>query len=129
MAWRAARNLSAHPPAVAAEDAEARRRLRKAMWEGVGVERSAGGLVAALGELEELAGELRAGGETRNLLQLGRLVGIAALLRQESRGAHWRRDYPHADGRAAARSLGTAVELESAVETALPRVATVGRPA
>jgi L-aspartate oxidase len=37
----------------------------------------------------------RAGHELANLIQVGRLVAEAAALRDESRGAHYRTDYPN----------------------------------
>ena len=37
------------------------------------------------------------GGEARNLLAVGRLVAATALARRESRGGHFRADYPAPD--------------------------------
>jgi L-aspartate oxidase len=72
--------------------------LRRLMTADVGVLRSARDLVRAarrLSELETLAeGDGPRDWETANLLQLGGLLARLALARQESRGAHYRRDYP-----------------------------------
>ena len=45
--------------------------------------------------------------ETRNLLTLGRLVAAAALARRESRGSHYRTDYPDPRERWARRLFWT----------------------
>ena len=75
-------------------------RLREAMWERVGLVREARGLTQALhlvGELQEaVAGETS---ELTNLLTVARLVTEAALARRESRGSHFRADYPQASTR------------------------------
>ena len=68
------------------------------MWEKVGVVRDEKGLTAALDELEALAeSHPRIAGEARNLLSVGRLVTAAALARRESRGGHYRSDFPQPD--------------------------------
>ncbi len=72
--------------------------IRRLMWEQVGLVRDASGLDAAVDELEELAAAHRqAAGEARNLLAVGRLVAEAARERRESRGGHYRSDYPESD--------------------------------
>jgi L-aspartate oxidase len=78
--------------------------LRAAAWDGLGVVRDAAGIAAAAAEIERLSAALeRAGGaggaalETRNLLLAGRLVAAAAQAREESRGAHFRADFPAED--------------------------------
>ncbi len=82
----------------------ARELLREVMWERVGIIRAAAGLSEARRALDELfhvvqhsAGETVAGYELVNMLTLGRLVAQSAWLRQESRGAHWREDFPQRD--------------------------------
>jgi L-aspartate oxidase len=64
----------------------------------VGVVRDERGLTSAIEDLDWLAKEHpRASGEARNLLAVGRLVAAAALARRESRGGHYRSDYPLPD--------------------------------
>ena len=95
-----------------------RTRVRRLLWDHVGVERDGAGLTCALGELDELAADPAASwGELRNLVAVGRLVTAAALLRQESRGAHWRRDFPQPDPAAARRRVATAAEIFEMVES------------
>ncbi len=70
-------------------------RIRRLMWEKVGLERNCDGLEATLVELETIAAGLaRRPSEARNLATLGRLVTAAALAREESRGSHYRTDFP-----------------------------------
>ncbi|HKV09189.1 MAG TPA: L-aspartate oxidase [Thermoanaerobaculia bacterium] len=72
--------------------------VRTIMWEKVGVSRDEAGLSAAVDELARLAAaHPQAAGEARNLLGVARLVAAAALARQESRGGHYRTDFPHPD--------------------------------
>ncbi|MBW8877387.1 MAG: L-aspartate oxidase [Acidobacteria bacterium] len=101
-AARAPRSLrTAGGPAAdvaAAGDAELIAAVRRLMWEKVGVVRDGAGLTAALSELDRLAARHpQASGEARNLLGVGRLVAAAALARRESRGGHYRSDYPAPD--------------------------------
>ncbi|HEX9734363.1 MAG TPA: L-aspartate oxidase [Thermoanaerobaculia bacterium] len=86
----------------------ARRRLRELMWRRVGLVRDAAGLEAALAELDELSREVSTRpSETGNLLLLGRLVAAAALARRESRGAHYRCDFPEPREEEARRRVWT----------------------
>ena len=76
--------------------------LQSTMWDHVGIERSGQGLVEARDRLASLAAALpergdRAALELANLLWVARLVTEAALRRTESRGAHYRSDYPRID--------------------------------
>ncbi len=69
--------------------------IRAVMWDGAGIARTARGLRTALGRLSDIGARLPAGAtEELNMLQTARLVVEAALLRRESRGGHYRSDYP-----------------------------------
>jgi L-aspartate oxidase len=78
------------------------------MWRHVGLFRDREGLQSALDVLEpawqHLNARLGRGEElsdeewrTASLLTVGRLAARAALRREESRGAHYRTDYPQRD--------------------------------
>ncbi len=89
--------------------------IRTLMWKHAGVERSAGGLREALVELDRLqARHPQSTHAERNMQQLARLIVQAALARPESRGAHWRADYPVTLPGLARRSF-TVARLERAV--------------
>ena len=80
----------------------ARTELQEVMTSKVGVLRTAGGLADAAQLLDKLAG-LRADDvgqeawETTNLLTISAALTDAAALRQETRGSHWREDFPERD--------------------------------
>jgi L-aspartate oxidase len=69
-----------------------RARLQSILWTGAGLHRDRAGLERAARELA--AFRMPEPGEDANLLQLGRLVVASALSREESRGAHFRSDFP-----------------------------------
>ncbi len=72
-----------------------RRTVRALMWSKVGLLRDAVGLRAALDALTGMElGRTVGLGETRNMITVGRLVAFAALAREESRGVHFRTDFP-----------------------------------
>lgn len=80
----------------------ARRELQDVMTGRVGVLRSAEGLADATGLLDKLAGERadvidQASWETTNLLTIAVALADAAALREETRGSHWREDFPDRD--------------------------------
>ncbi|MEJ7758842.1 MAG: L-aspartate oxidase [Gemmatimonadaceae bacterium] len=76
---------------VAADD------VRSVMWEHAGINRTAKGLRACIGLLAAIEKRLPAGAtEEANLIDTARLITEAALLRRESRGGHFRTDFPHA---------------------------------
>ena len=69
-----------------------RARVQSILWSAAGVHRHRDGLETAAAQLAGMP--MPAPGEDANLLQLGRLVVAAALSREESRGAHFRSDFP-----------------------------------
>ena len=81
--------------------AEVRPALQATMTERVGVLRSADGLSLAVKDLEDLADtpgvEGTAAWETTNLVSISAALTTAAALREETRGSHWREDFPQRD--------------------------------
>jgi L-aspartate oxidase len=82
-----------------------RRELKIMMGQKVGPVRSGNGLKEALdffdrwAYLQRYSGETAEGLEVKNMLQVGELIAEAALSRQESRGGHFRVDYPECNQR------------------------------
>jgi L-aspartate oxidase len=72
-------------------------RIRSIMWEDAGIARTAKGLRAAVDQLTEIGRLLPEGAtEEANMVDTALLIAEAALLRQESRGGHYRADFPRA---------------------------------
>jgi L-aspartate oxidase len=92
------------PPAAAPQPAggvpaattPTRQEIQNLMWAAVGLERDAVALRAALDTLHgwQVTGTALPELEDRNLLDLARITAHAALVREESRGAHDRSDAP-----------------------------------
>ena len=69
------------------------------MWREVGIVRTAEGLATAAAQLRRWASAVpqptdREGYELRSIVTCARLATEAALRREESRGAHFRTDFP-----------------------------------
>jgi fumarate reductase flavoprotein subunit len=89
-----------------------REELLDLMWDQVGILRSGAGLQGAAARLDGLATEVRACGiadgdrrfnltwmdrlNVENLIEVSRTICAAALARDDSRGAHFREDFPEA---------------------------------
>ncbi|MEU6135022.1 L-aspartate oxidase [Nocardioides sp. NPDC047086] len=78
------------------------KQLQETMTTKVGVLRNATGLAEAVGELEQLGGTPAteidpAAWETTNLLTVSLALARSALLREETRGSHWREDFAERD--------------------------------
>jgi L-aspartate oxidase len=97
---------SKHPPATAYSNGpvpvpveNAITRLQELMWKDAGIVRTGSGLKRALRELEEMEARMsrphsRREFEARNLQIAALLLARSALAREESRGAHYRTDFP-----------------------------------
>jgi L-aspartate oxidase len=81
--------------------------LRNLMSQNVGVIRNAAGMKAALRELAPLTRDNTAGPALRNMATAALMVTAAALRRQESRGGHYRSDFPQTDPKQAKRTFLT----------------------
>ncbi|MGB0686249.1 MAG: FAD-binding protein, partial [Planctomycetota bacterium] len=75
--------------------------LKSLMWRQVGIERDAAGLDDAVERLDTWAGYLTRlgpfspeGVEVMNMVQVAQVIARMARFREESRGAHFRRDFP-----------------------------------
>jgi L-aspartate oxidase len=73
-----------------------RKRVRRLMWERVGILRAKDSIGRALFEFEQIA-RAPLSLASRNFLTVATLIARAALWREESRGAHFRLDYPAPD--------------------------------
>ena len=79
--------------------------IKQLMWNNVGIVRNKAKLTAAKEEIENLKKNFygvykcpnRTGYEVRNMLTVASLIIDFALNRRESRGAHYREDYPQRD--------------------------------
>jgi L-aspartate oxidase len=97
--------------------------LRRLMWEKAGLLRDAAGLLSLRDDLERMQPQLpaavdRPSLELNNLFLLGELIMESALAREESRGAHFRNDFPQRDdARFARHSVVQRVEEPVAAKT------------
>ncbi|KFC73392.1 L-aspartate oxidase [Bosea sp. LC85] len=84
-------------------DQRAIERLRTLMSERVGVVRDGSGLLAASRQLQAIA-EAAESSTLVNMASAALIIVAAALARRESRGGHWRSDFPQASAALATRS-------------------------
>lgn len=103
---KAIKNTITSPRIVALDLEDIRNSLRSLMWRNVGIERNANGLAEAVKMLDfwrsyVMDKEFNSikGWELQNMLTVARLITTAAVLRQESRGVHYRSDFPHVDNK------------------------------
>jgi fumarate reductase flavoprotein subunit len=107
----AARAAALHPFEARPGDLNGlRQRLESVMWERVGILRDGAGLTRGINELSDLAKELNETGlpdserafnltwhdwlNLNSQIRVGEAIARAALARAESRGAHFREDFP-----------------------------------
>ncbi len=97
-----ARDAVPKAPAVKVDAAATERwitELRSVMWKDAGLLRDAAGLKRAQARLEGMIGEIprgfsRRAVEARNLFLVAGVIVSSAAAREESRGAHYRNDFP-----------------------------------
>jgi len=102
-------------PALAAPQPPPRL-LREAMSRHAGLERDANGLTQLLDVVSRVEQAGNGDAALLNITATARLVAAAALARQESRGSHWRGDFPQTD----AQGQRTVMTLAGANAIALP---------
>jgi succinate dehydrogenase / fumarate reductase flavoprotein subunit len=93
------------------------KKLGKIMWDGVGMARNKEGLLKAReeirklkevfwfdlkipGEIDDLNGELQKASRLADFIELGELMAMDALIREESCGGHFREEYQTEEGEA-----------------------------
>ncbi|MDX2205739.1 MAG: FAD-binding protein, partial [Hyphomicrobiaceae bacterium] len=144
--------------AVAAEEARAlapfekpagdinalRERLMDLMWDDVGVIRNAASMTRALGALDAIEADLHKTGigtserafnltwhdwlNLRSLVEISRVITLAAIERKDSRGAHFREDFPKpGDLETSTYTLSRLVDGKLAIESA-PVAFTIVKP-
>ena len=81
-----------------------KKRIKRVMWERVGILRDKDSLKRAIREFDQIAaGNLSI--SSRNFVTLARLVATSALWREESRGGHYRNDFPDQDDKFKVHSI------------------------
>jgi L-aspartate oxidase len=93
-----------------------RKRVKRVMWERVGILRDAASLQRALDEFRQIQ-QANLSVSSRNFVTLAALVARAALWREESRGGHFRTDFPEQREEYRAHSIQrTGAEISSSPE-------------
>jgi L-aspartate oxidase len=93
--------------------------LRRTMADRVGVVRDKAGMEAALAVIAEIEARNRAP-RFRNALTAARMIATGALARTESRGGHFRSDYPEHDPAWRHRTYMTLSEAEATAPLVVP---------
>lgn len=99
------------------DTADIRNSLKTLMGRLVGVERDDSSLRDAVNSIDSFRAyvmpmqfDAPEGWEVQNLLQTARMMAAAALMREESRGVHFRRDFPHPNDAAWRRRLSIRID-------------------
>jgi L-aspartate oxidase len=96
--------------------------LRKTMTQEVGLERNEAGLTAALAAIAKLETANAGDPDMRNMTAASMLIAGAALTRKESRGGHFRSDYPATDPARAKRTFTTLADVRASAAHAVREV-------
>ena len=110
-------------PVAPAPDGQAISRLRKTMTDGAGVVRSGQGLRRALGKIAEIETAHPDCASLRNMTATATLIVASALARKESRGGHFRSDFPECDPLRATRSRMTLTDALAIRAEPFPEIA------
>jgi len=95
-----------------------RESIQETMWENVGIVRNEDQLkeaIAFFDQYTDLNPTTRISFEVQNMLDISRLIADGALIRQESRGAHYRSDYPTLDDENWHRHVTFVRKIESGI--------------
>ncbi len=95
------------PPQLPAKLAPVVRQLREVMTAHVGVVRQEEGLAHALRQFEDIGRSYAQFPQLKNMAEAAKFVTVAALMRTESRGGHFRADFPKSSPAWAKRSFLT----------------------
>jgi L-aspartate oxidase len=107
---------------IVAAPSEKEQRLRHLMAAHVGVIRNGAGLAHALREIAAIERRTRSA-STRDMAIAALLIAAAAWRRTESRGGHFRSDFPHADPKQARRSYLTLRDAFAIAQRAIAKAA------
>jgi L-aspartate oxidase len=107
---------------TAVDDAVRAQAMRKLMSSHVGVVRSGDGLRLALRKIAELERDAARLPQLRNMATAALLITAAALRRTESRGGHYRSDFPNTDPRQATRTFITLDEARGIAQPHRERI-------
>ncbi|PLX36277.1 MAG: L-aspartate oxidase [Hyphomicrobiales bacterium] len=116
-AWRPLPPEKADADAEPANESNIVATIRRVMSEHVGVVRREAGLKKALAILSALEKGSRSR-QVDNMLTTAKAIAAAALQRTESRGGHYRADYPETDPAQARRSFLTLAQIDAIVAAA-----------
>jgi L-aspartate oxidase len=105
--------LTPSSPPDSEQSARALQQLRRTMTAEVGVIRNGSSLADGLRVIASLETSAARDRRLLNMLTTAKLITAAALARKESRGAHFRSDFPQADAGLASRSFFTLAQAHA----------------
>ena len=109
------RNSWTHGLSIAGDPSPVYQTVGRLMWQNIGIERTHRGLIEALNHLNELIVAFDRHDPTRLAVETARIIAHAAWRRTESRGAHYRVDFPERDANLATRLFMHDASRECAV--------------